>query len=48
MQEGLIAYEGKEYDPSRFLSPETVATVVADAVNAPPDAHIQEVIVRPR
>lgn len=48
MQEGLIAYEGKEYDPSRFLSPETVAQVVADAVNAPPDAHIQEVIVRPR
>jgi hypothetical protein len=25
-----------------------VAKVVADAVNAPPDAHIHEVIVRPR
>jgi NADP-dependent 3-hydroxy acid dehydrogenase YdfG len=48
MQEGLIAYEGREYDPSRFLSPETVAKVTADAVNAPPDAHINEVIVRPR
>jgi NADP-dependent 3-hydroxy acid dehydrogenase YdfG len=48
MQEGLIAYEGREYDPSRFLSPESVAKVVADAVNAPPDAHIHEVIVRPR
>jgi NADP-dependent 3-hydroxy acid dehydrogenase YdfG len=48
MQEGLIAYEGKDYDPSRFLSPETVAKVVADAVLAPADAHIQEVIVRPR
>ena len=47
MQEGLIAYEGREYDPSRFLSPESVAKVVADAVNAPPDAHIHEVIVRP-
>jgi NADP-dependent 3-hydroxy acid dehydrogenase YdfG len=48
MQEGLIAYEGKEYEPSHFLSPETVAKVVADAVNAPPDADIREVIVRPR
>ena len=48
MQEGLVAYEGGDYDPSRYLQPETVAKVVADAVNAPPDAHIHEVIVRPR
>jgi NADP-dependent 3-hydroxy acid dehydrogenase YdfG len=47
MQEGLVAYEGGDYDPSRYLQPETVAKVVADAVNAPPDAHIHEVIVRP-
>ena len=48
MQEGLVAYEGKDYDPSQYLSPEAVAQVVADAVNAPRDAHIHEVIVRPR
>jgi NADP-dependent 3-hydroxy acid dehydrogenase YdfG len=48
MQEGLIAYEGRDYDPEQFLSPETVAKVIADAVNAPRDAHIHEVIVRPR
>lgn len=48
MQEGLVAYEGGDYDPSRFLQPETVAKVVADAVTAPDDAHIHEVIVRPR
>jgi len=48
MQEGLVAYEGREYDPSRFLSPESVAKVTAEAVNAPPDADIHEVIVRPR
>ena len=48
MQEGLVAYEGREYDPSRFLSPESVARVTAEAVNAPPDADIHEVIVRPR
>ncbi|HEY6650353.1 MAG TPA: SDR family oxidoreductase [Mycobacterium sp.] len=48
MQEGLIAYEGKDYDPSQFLSPETVAKVVADTINAPRVAQINEVIVRPR
>ena len=48
MQEGLIAYEGKNYDPSQFLSPESVAKVVADAVNVPPDADIHEVVIRPR
>ena len=48
MQESLIAYEGKDYDPSRFLSPESVAQMVAGAVNAPADAHVHEVIVRPR
>jgi NADP-dependent 3-hydroxy acid dehydrogenase YdfG len=48
MQEGLIAYEGREYDPSQFLTPESVAKVTADAVNAPRDAHIHEVIVRHR
>ena len=48
MQEGLIAYEGRDYDPEQFLSPATVVKVIADAVNAPRDAHIHEVIVRPR
>jgi NADP-dependent 3-hydroxy acid dehydrogenase YdfG len=48
MQEDLVAYEGGEYDAARFLSPQTVAKVIADAVQAPDDAHIHEVIVRPR
>jgi NADP-dependent 3-hydroxy acid dehydrogenase YdfG len=48
MQEGLVAYEGGEYDAARFLSPQTVAKVIADAIHAPADAHIHEVIVRPR
>ena len=48
MQEDLVAYEGRAYDPDQFLSPQTVARVTADAVNAPRDAHIHEVIVRPR
>ena len=48
MQEDLIAYEGRDYDPSQFLSVETVAAVTVDAITAPPDAHVHEVIVRPR
>jgi NADP-dependent 3-hydroxy acid dehydrogenase YdfG len=48
MQEGLVDYEGKDYDPALYLSPESVAKVVADVVNAARDAHVQEVIVRPR
>ncbi|MCG7581090.1 SDR family oxidoreductase [Mycolicibacterium sp. OfavD-34-C] len=48
MQEDLVAYEGRDYDPDQFLSPQTVARVTADAVNAPRDAHVHEVIVRPR
>ncbi|KMO73390.1 putative oxidoreductase [Mycolicibacterium chubuense] len=48
MQEDLVAYEGREYDPGQYLSVQTVARVTADAINAPSDAHVHEVIVRPR
>src|SRR6185369_9799775 len=48
MQEDLVAYEGREYRPEQFLSAQSVAQITADAVNAPRDADIHEVIVRPR
>lgn len=48
MQEDLITYEGRDYDPSQFLSAATVAQITAEAINAPADAHVHEVIVRPR
>jgi len=48
MQQELVAYEGREYDAAQFLSAQTVARLTADAVNAPADAHVHEVIVRPR
>ena len=48
MQEDLVAYEGRDYDPTRFLSPETVAHVTADAIHPPRDGHVREVILRPR
>jgi NADP-dependent 3-hydroxy acid dehydrogenase YdfG len=48
MQQDLVAYEGGEYDPSRFLRPDTVAEVVAAAVRTPAEAQLQEVVLRPR
>lgn len=48
MQHELVDYEGGEYDPARFLSPQTVAGVVAQVVATPPDAHTHQVVIRPR
>ena len=48
MQRDLIAYEERDYVPEHFLTPETVAAAVAQAVAAPDDAHVHEVIIRPR
>ena len=48
MQRDLVAYEGGEYDPARFLTPQTVAGAVAQVVATPPDAHTHQVVIRPR
>jgi NADP-dependent 3-hydroxy acid dehydrogenase YdfG len=48
MQRDLVAYEGGDYDPARFLTPDTVAGAVAQVVATPPDAHTHQVVIRPR
>lgn len=48
MQRDLVAYEGGEYDPGKFLRPETVAAVVANVVATPRDGHVHEVVIRQR
>jgi NADP-dependent 3-hydroxy acid dehydrogenase YdfG len=48
MQHDLVAYEGGTYEPARFLTPQTVAGVVAQVVATPPDAHTHQVVIRPR
>jgi NADP-dependent 3-hydroxy acid dehydrogenase YdfG len=48
MQRELVAFEGGEYDPAKFLRPETVAAAVAGAVATAPDGHVHEVVLRPR
>ncbi|MGB3485651.1 MAG: SDR family oxidoreductase [Mycobacterium sp.] len=48
MQRDLVAYDGGDYNPSAFLRPETVAAVVAQAATTPPEAHLHEIVLRPR
>jgi NADP-dependent 3-hydroxy acid dehydrogenase YdfG len=47
MQRDLVAYEGGDYNPDRFLKPVTVAKVVADAIATPADGDVHEVVIRP-
>ncbi|HEU0191278.1 MAG TPA: SDR family oxidoreductase [Mycobacterium sp.] len=48
MQRDLVAFEGGTYDAGRYLRPDAVAEVVAGVVRTPPDAHVHEVVIRPR
>jgi NADP-dependent 3-hydroxy acid dehydrogenase YdfG len=47
MQRDLVAFEGGEYDATRFLRPETVAGAVAHVVATPRDGHVHELVLRP-
>jgi NADP-dependent 3-hydroxy acid dehydrogenase YdfG len=47
MQRDIVAIEGDEYDPSKFLKPSTVARAVVQAVHTPADAHPEEIVLRP-
>ncbi|QNG20682.1 SDR family oxidoreductase [Rhodococcus triatomae] len=48
MQRAIVAHEGDEYDPERFLRATTVARAVRTAVETPADAHPVEVVLRVR
>jgi NADP-dependent 3-hydroxy acid dehydrogenase YdfG len=48
MQRELVDHQGGDYQPDKFLRPETVAQVVAQVVATPPDGHTHEVVIRPR
>ena len=47
MQRGIVAGEGRGYDPEQFLRPETVARTVRAAVDTPRDGHPTEIVLRP-
>ena len=48
MQRGVRQAEGGDYEPEKYLKPETVALTVMNAITTPADAHPTEVIIRPR
>ena len=47
MQERVHEQEGREYDPSAFIDPDSVATTVLTVLDLPRDAVISDVTVRP-
>lgn len=47
MQAKVHQQEGKEYDPARWIDPESVATTILTALDLPRDAQIHDVTIRP-
>ncbi|MCX4819540.1 SDR family oxidoreductase [Streptomyces sp. NBC_01142] len=47
MQVKVHSQEGKEYDASRWIDPESVATTILTALDLPRDAEINDLTVRP-
>lgn len=47
MQRAVRAAESADYEPERYLRPESVADAVLSAVRATPDAHPTEIVLRP-
>ena len=47
MQRGVRAAEAGEYDPSRYLRPESVAAAIRFAVDATDDADVPELVIKP-
>ncbi|MEE1938650.1 SDR family oxidoreductase [Streptomyces sp. TRM 70361] len=47
MQEKVHRQEGKEYDPGRWIDPESVATALLTALDLPADAELTDLRVRP-
>ncbi|MFD7877222.1 SDR family oxidoreductase [Streptomyces sp. NPDC059766] len=47
MQAKVHQQEGKEYDPARWIDPESVATAILMALDLPRDAEVNDLTVRP-
>ncbi|MEV0946934.1 SDR family oxidoreductase [Rhodococcus sp. NPDC049939] len=48
MQRAIVAGEGNEYRPEKYIRPTTVARAVRDIVDTPKDAHCTEVVLKVR
>ncbi|MER6528762.1 SDR family oxidoreductase [Streptomyces sp. NPDC001508] len=47
MQAKVHRQEGKEYDPARWIDPESVATTILTSLDLPRDAEINDMTIRP-
>lgn len=47
MQAKVHSQEGKEYDPDRWIEPDSVATAILTAIDLPRDAEINDLTLRP-
>ncbi|MBQ0828030.1 SDR family oxidoreductase [Streptomyces tagetis] len=47
MQAKVHRHEGEEYDPARWIDPESVATTILMALDLPRDAEVTDLTVRP-
>ncbi len=47
MQRAVREFEGEPFDPKEFLSPEAVAATVRLALDAPANASIDTLTIRP-
>ncbi|MEU3662916.1 SDR family oxidoreductase [Streptomyces sp. NPDC032940] len=47
MQAKVHRQEGKEYDPAKWIDPESVATTILMALDLPRDAEVNDLTVRP-
>ncbi|GAA0998886.1 SDR family oxidoreductase [Acrocarpospora macrocephala] len=47
MQREVREHEGGEFQPDRYLTPDSVARAVLAAVTTSPDAHLTEITIRP-
>jgi hypothetical protein len=48
MQEKVHEQEGRTYDASRWLSPETVVDSILHVLDLPAGATVPEMVLRPR
>jgi short-subunit dehydrogenase len=46
MQEKVHEQEGKDYDPSEWITPDTVAEAILHVLDLPPEATIPELVVK--
>ncbi|HEY0454087.1 SDR family oxidoreductase [Actinophytocola sp.] len=48
MQRAVRDFEGGDFEADKYMSPTSVAGMIAAAIATPPDAHVHEIVIRQR